>query len=382
MTSIGMASRVPHSVILVGLMLGGCEFDESGGGVDPSNAHGFGQPVRVGQVEVTVKKVQYLDRLFSLLGSKVASEGAVFVAVDYDIKNVSRKAVGSFDGPRIELVSPDGGEFEWDLDSSTYYTRSDGNNNKVVSDLNPGITVKGDTVFEISSEMVGQGQWFVKFSAGFWESEDVLIKIPGPGKADDRKVTAEKVPTGRPGRLVDIANGETSEQSRSDDVSRKHLNELGASLGRKLLQKLAAEKDPEENSPEVVSRKDLKDLEASLRQELLEELAAKKDAEENSPEVVPPPEKPSVQELAKLKGELAALGVSMDEQRREYKKAQEIINKLTNNRRTPVQEGSRAYYQCLEASKIITAIEKGAPAMKARKAALEAEIKVLGEVAE
>ena len=56
MTSIGMASRVPHSVILVALMLGGCEFDESGGGVDASNAHGFGQPVRVGQVEVTVRR--------------------------------------------------------------------------------------------------------------------------------------------------------------------------------------------------------------------------------------------------------------------------------------------------------------------------------------
>ena len=103
--------------------------------------------------------------------------------------------------------------------------------------------------------------------------------------------------------------------------------------------------------------------------------------EEQDPYPDPPaPSQPGenpVQQLAELKGDLAALQQTMDTQRQQYKNAQAIINRLTNNRRTPVREGHGHYCQCLEASKIITAIEKGAPALKTKKAALEEQIAVL-----
>lgn len=85
--------------------------------------------------------------------------------------------------------------------------------------------------------------------------------------------------------------------------------------------------------------------------------------------------KPTPEEqLAELKGELAALNRKMEGQRQQYKNAQAVINRLTNNRRTPVKENSPAYHQCVKASKIIVGIERGAPALKAKKAELEAKI--------
>jgi hypothetical protein len=52
-------------------------------------------------------------------------------------------------------------------------------------------------------------------------------------------------------------------------------------------------------------------------------------------------------------------------------------NRLTNNKRTPVQEGSQPYYQCLAASKVIQEVEAGAAELKAEKARLEAMIQEL-----
>jgi len=48
-----------------------------------------------------------------------------------------------------------------------------------------------------------------------------------------------------------------------------------------------------------------------------------------------------------------------------------IINKLTNFKRTPVQEGTQAYYKCLEASKRIQQAEAEAKTLKEKKKILE-----------
>ena len=53
------------------------------------------------------------------------------------------------------------------------------------------------------------------------------------------------------------------------------------------------------------------------------------------------------------------------------------INKLTNFRRTPVQEGTQAYYQCVAAAKTINEVDANTPKLKAEKARLEELIKNL-----
>jgi hypothetical protein len=81
--------------------------------------------------------------------------------------------------------------------------------------------------------------------------------------------------------------------------------------------------------------------------------------------------------LTDARSELAGLTTRMNNERAQYQASIDTINRLTNFKRTPVQEGSAAYHQCVEASKVISNIEAGAPALKERKAELEALVKDL-----
>jgi len=74
--------------------------------------------------------------------------------------------------------------------------------------------------------------------------------------------------------------------------------------------------------------------------------------------------KPANPEIAKIDARLAELAQF-------WREDTGIINRLTNFKRTPVQQGSQAYYQCLEASNRIKQAEAEAATLKAQKAALE-----------
>ena len=94
---------------------------------------------------------------------KEASEGATLVGVQYKLKNASDEPMGMFDQPVINLVDEKGTKYESDIDASGAYATETGiDNSKILSDLNPGITVTGTTVYEISKESFGQGKWFIQ----------------------------------------------------------------------------------------------------------------------------------------------------------------------------------------------------------------------------
>lgn len=83
-------------------------------------------------------------------------------------------------------------------------------------------------------------------------------------------------------------------------------------------------------------------------------------------------------ELVKAFADLAALDVTMATERVNYQKALAVINRLTNNRRTPVVQDSPAYHECKRASNVINAVEASAPSRIQERARLEAIIKVHG----
>jgi hypothetical protein len=72
------------------------------------------------------------------------------------------------------------------------------------------------------------------------------------------------------------------------------------------------------------------------------------------------PKNPEVQKIDTRPVELTIL----------WKKDTSTINRLTNFKRTPVQEGTQAYFQCLEASKRIQQVEAEAKSLKAKRATL------------
>ena len=57
----------------------------------------------------------------------------------------------------------------------------------------------------------------------------------------------------------------------------------------------------------------------------------------------------------------------------------DIINSLTNYKRTPVQEGTQAYYACYRASQRINQVEAEAKTLQARKAKLELNLRQMPE---
>jgi DNA-directed RNA polymerase subunit RPC12/RpoP len=89
------------------------------------------------------------------------------------------------------------------------------------------------------------------------------------------------------------------------------------------------------------------------------------------PEETPKPASAANSDLPKARADLAAVKSKIESERKRHADALNIINTLTLNKTKPVKEGSPAYHRCMEASRIISEVEKGAPDLKAEKARLE-----------
>jgi hypothetical protein len=89
------------------------------------------------------------------------------------------------------------------------------------------------------------------------------------------------------------------------------------------------------------------------------------------PEEAPKPGNTANNHLAKARADLEAVKSKIESERKRHADALNVINTLTLNKTRPVREGSPAYHRCMEASRIIAEVEKGASDLKAEKARLE-----------
>lgn len=123
----------------------------------------LGEAIQTDKVEITVTKFEEKDQVGNEFVNKAVSEGGTFVAIQYKIKNTSKKPVGMFDYPAVSLVDEEGTEYDADIDaSSNYAIETNVDNAKIASDLNPGITVTDTKVFEVSKESFAAGKWFIE----------------------------------------------------------------------------------------------------------------------------------------------------------------------------------------------------------------------------
>ncbi|WLR61540.1 DUF4352 domain-containing protein [Guptibacillus hwajinpoensis] len=108
--------------------------------------------------EVTITNFEQRDEV----GTKQASDGGTFVAIQYTIKNISEEPIGAFSFPTVSLTNEKGTKFDSDIDASANYAVETGvDNSKILSDLNPDISVTDTVVFEISKEKFESGNWFI-----------------------------------------------------------------------------------------------------------------------------------------------------------------------------------------------------------------------------
>lgn len=149
---------------------GGEETSNGGGSSTPASSpakeekvYKAGEAVQSDNVEITVTKFEEKDQVGNEFINKAVSEGGTFVAIQYKIKNISKKPIGMFDYPAVSLVDEEGTEYEADIDaSSNYAVETNVDNAKIASDLNPGISVTDTKVFEVSKESFASGKWFIK----------------------------------------------------------------------------------------------------------------------------------------------------------------------------------------------------------------------------
>lgn len=125
-----------------------------------------GEMVETDNFEITLTKFVEKSVVGSRYFNQKASEGAIFVAVEFKYKNISGNPISSFKLPRkLKLIGPDGIEYASDMGASSRYATETKNNSKIMSDLNPGITSNTSKVFEIAIDSWKQPGWYLLIDA-------------------------------------------------------------------------------------------------------------------------------------------------------------------------------------------------------------------------
>ena len=133
-----------------------------------------GQTIKTNNFEITLTKLVDKTVVGGQFLSQSASEGAVFVAVEFKYKNISGQPISSRKLPKkLKLIGPDGIKYESDMGASSKYATETKNNSKIMSDLNPGITSNNSKVFEIAKDSWKQPGWSLLIDA----DDDVYYKL-------------------------------------------------------------------------------------------------------------------------------------------------------------------------------------------------------------
>ena len=123
--------------------------------------YNIGDAISNEKYEITIKNVNTSTKVGTQYVNSQPAEGGIYVCVDFTYKNVSTEPLSSWNFPTVELVDSNGVEYSSDLSASSYYATEKDPNRKVLSDLNPGITVTDNKVFEIEQESYKQKEWFL-----------------------------------------------------------------------------------------------------------------------------------------------------------------------------------------------------------------------------
>ena len=119
------------------------------------------EAVAVGDFEYTVTKMETLTSLGNEYVSKDVSDGGVFVAIQYTIKNTGKEPAHFLSYPSTNLMDSEGTIYSSDVEASTNYaTQTNIDNSKIISDLNPGISVTETSVYEVAESSFADGEWF------------------------------------------------------------------------------------------------------------------------------------------------------------------------------------------------------------------------------
>jgi len=102
-----------------------------------------------------------------------AADGATFLIINFSYKNITKEPIGSFSVPDVKVIDPNGTKYDEASGATSYYQTEIDLNKKAISDINPGITQKDATVFEISKDLWTSKGWKLLIDA----DEDIEVQI-------------------------------------------------------------------------------------------------------------------------------------------------------------------------------------------------------------
>jgi hypothetical protein len=118
-----------------------------------------GQVISVGDINLTVTNVQEAASVGSSYLSQAAAQDGVLVVVDYTVKNISAKPVSAGDIPKFALLDPADTTYSEDAGATSMYEVEHHVDQKLWSNLNPGITVRSAQVFEVAKNSFNPATW-------------------------------------------------------------------------------------------------------------------------------------------------------------------------------------------------------------------------------
>lgn len=133
---------------------------------DIQTMYSVGETITTDKFEITINNIQTKESVGGEYFSTDASDGGIYVCVDFEYKNISNQPISSFSCPKIKLKDSNGVTYESDINATAYYSTETNPDNKALSDLNPGIKVSDSDVFEISKEEYAKGGFSIVVDAG------------------------------------------------------------------------------------------------------------------------------------------------------------------------------------------------------------------------
>lgn len=135
--------------------------------------YAIGDTFTTKKFDIIINSVDTKNSVGSQYFNQSPADGGIYVIVNYQYKNITDTPINSFSCPSIYIVDSNGVKYDSDLTATSYYATETELNDKILSDLNPGITVKDAKVFEISEELYNKGGFTVLIDA----DKDVSIPI-------------------------------------------------------------------------------------------------------------------------------------------------------------------------------------------------------------
>ena len=119
----------------------------------------IGTPFQTNKFEITILSVNERRTVGGEFFASTASEGALYVVVKYKYKNITKKPISAFSTPTLYLRDASDVRYSGDTGAASSYATEGNNNEKIISELNPGITSTSAEVFEVSRELWKAAGW-------------------------------------------------------------------------------------------------------------------------------------------------------------------------------------------------------------------------------